>query len=141
MWEDVTEIARWLWEGFVTLFWRIGLIRLGVGGTAIAVVLLVIRRLLQGGPSRGGLALSPAARPLPAFEKLAAALEAAGWVRLTSEPLERFARRVDDGDEPWAPEVASALARYAELRYGGIGEERTIASRLDELATKIRPLT
>jgi hypothetical protein len=140
-WEHVTEIARWVWEGFVTLFWRIGLTRLGFGGTALAVVLILIRRLMQRGPSsRGGLTLSPAARPLPAFEKLAAALEAAGWVRLASEPLERFARRVDGGDEPWAPEVASALKRYAELRYGGIGEERTIAGRLDELATKIRPL-
>jgi hypothetical protein len=56
---------------------------------------------------------------------------------LGSQPLERFARRVDGAGEPWSADVAEALDRYAELRYGGIGEERTIAQRFEELAGKI----
>ena len=59
---------------------------------------------------------------------------------MPSEPLERFARRVDAAGEPWSADVAEALTRYAELRYGGIGEERTVASRLDALARKVTPL-
>ena len=70
-------------------------------------------------------------RPLPAFEALASALANAGFVRSASEPLERFARRVGGGGEPWSADVADALERYAQLRYGGIGEEHTVADRLD----------
>jgi len=52
------------------------------------------------------------------------------------EPLDASAARCAAGGEPWSPEVAAALARYAELRYGGIGEEHAVAQHLDELARK-----
>jgi hypothetical protein len=35
--------------------------------------------------------------------------------------------------------VADALSRYAELRYGGLGEEREVVRRLEELARKVAP--
>lgn len=138
-WDHTSEGLGWAWDRVVVTFWRIGLARLGFGAGAVAVVLLVVRRLMQrtakGSADQGFVA----ARPLPAFETLATALERAGWVRTASEPLERFARRVDDGGEPWSGDVADALARYAALRYGGVGEERTVAQRLAELARTIRP--
>ena len=139
-WDDGSEVAAWAWDRVVTAFWHIGLMHVGIGAGVIAVVLLVVRRFTQRGAKRGAGDLLVAARPLPAFESLATALERAGWVRTASEPLERFAGRVDRGGEPWSEDVADALVRYAELRYGGIGEERTIAQRLADLARKIRPL-
>lgn len=139
-WDHTSELLGWLWDRAVTTFWRVGLARFGFGATAFAVVLLVIRHFMQRGAKGGAGDLLVTARPLPAFEKLATALERAGWVRTASEPLERFARRLDGAGEPWAGDVAAALDRYAELRYGGVGEERTVAQRLDELARKIRPL-
>lgn len=139
-WDHGSEVLAWAWDRVVTMFWQIGLARIGLGAGAIAIVLLFVRRFMQRGAKRGAGAVLVAARPLPAFETLASALERAGWVRTASEPLERFATRVDGGGEPWSEDVAEALVRYAQLRYGGIGEERTIAQRLDELAQKIRPL-
>jgi len=140
-WDHGSEVLAWAWDRVVTLFWQIGLARAGLGAGAIAIVLLLVRRFMQRGAKRSDGDTFVAARPLPAFETLAAALERAGWVRTASEPLEHFATRVDGGGEPWSEDVAKALVRYAELRYGGIGEERTIAQRLEELARTIRPLT
>ena len=118
---------------------NIGLARAGIFSAIVAVVLIIVRRFLQRRAAAGSH-LTSASRPLPAFESLATALARAGWERVPSEPLERFARRVDSAGEPWSAEVADALTRYAALRYGGIGEERTVASRLDELARKLAPL-
>ena len=139
-WDDASELAAWLWDRTVTTFWQVGLARIGLGAGASAIVLLGVRRLMQRGTKSGGADLVMSGRPLPAFEGLAAALERAGWTRTASEPLERFARRVDDGAEPWCADVADALVRYAEHRYGGRGEERLIAERLEALTRRIRPL-
>ena len=140
-WEQASEVAAWAWDLTLAILWQIGLARFGLGAGAVAIVLLIVRRLIQG-RAKGGAEDGPAvARPPPAFETLATALARAGWVRTASEPLERFAVRVDDGGEPWASEVARALTSYAALRYGGVGEEPAILRRLTELARKIRPLT
>jgi hypothetical protein len=104
------------------------------------VVLILVRRFIQKRRAAGVSGVTAMSKPLPAFESLATALSRAGWERVPSEPLERFAKRVDAAGEPWSAEVAEALVRYAELRYGGVGEERTIASRLDELARKLTPI-
>ena len=140
-WENATEVLASSWDSVVITLWRFGLARTGLAAGALAIVLLVIRRFMQRGTKRGAGDVIVIARPLPAFETLATALERAGWVRTASEPLERFARRVDTGGEPWSGDVADALVRYAELRYGGLGEERTVVQRLDALARKIRPLS
>ncbi len=140
-WEQATEVAAWAWDRTVATFWQIGLARFGLGAGALAIVLLIIRRAMQGREKRGPDEGLTVARPLPAFETLATALARAGWVRTASEPLERFATRLDDGGEPWSSEVSRALISYAALRYGGVGEEPAVARRLAELARKIRPLT
>jgi transglutaminase-like putative cysteine protease len=131
------EAASWLKERAVVAFWKVGLARTGAGFAIIAAVLLLVRRYTRSrarGAATTTIATSP---PLPAFESLAGALDRAGWTRDASEPLERFAKRVHASDQPWSSEVADAMLRYADLRYGGIGEERAIAKRLDELARRI----
>lgn len=137
-WEDLGEALSFAWDRTLGFFANIGLARTGIFSGVVAVVLILVRRFTQ---RRGKAAegIAAASRPLPAFETLATALARAGWERVPSEPLERFARRLDAAGEPWSAEVADALARYAELRYGGLGEEHTVAERLDELARKVLP--
>ena len=137
-WDQAAEVVAWSWDRTIATFWKIGLARFGIGAGAAAVVLLIVRRLMQGRAKRGAENGPVLARPLPAFETLATALERAGWVRMASEPLERFAKRVDDGGEPWSREVAGVLSSYAALRYGGVGEERAVTKRLAELAGRVR---
>ena len=138
-WEHLSEALSFAFDRTIGFFVNIGLARAGIFSAIVAVVLIIVRRFLQRRAAAGSH-LTSASRPLPAFESLATALARAGWERVPSEPLERFARRVDSAGEPWSADVADALTRYAALRYGGIGEERTVASRLDELARKLAPL-
>ncbi|MGO8992089.1 MAG: transglutaminase domain-containing protein [Polyangiaceae bacterium] len=58
-------------------------------------------------------------RPLPFFATLASSLERVGLPREGSEPLERFARRVEGSGLPAA---AQLVDRYSALRYGGLGD-------------------
>ena len=137
-WDDVGEALSFGWDRSIGFIVNISLARAGIFFGVLAVALILLRRFLQ---RRGTKTerISAASRPLPAFETLATALARAGWERTPSEPLERFARRVDAAGEPWSKDVADALTRYAELRYGGIGEEQTVARRLDDLARKVAP--
>ena len=135
-WDDLGEAVSFGWDRSIGFIVNISLARAGISLGVLAAALIVVRRFLQRQTSTTDR-LSAASRPLPAFETLATALARAGWERTPSEPLERFARRVDAAGEPWSKDVADGLTRYAELRYGGIGEERTVAQRLDELARKV----
>jgi transglutaminase-like putative cysteine protease len=138
-WEHASEALSFAFDRTIGFFVNIGLARAGIFSGVMAVVLIVVRSFVQRRAAAASRSTS-GPTPLPAFESLATALSRAGWERVPSEPLERFAKRVDAAGEPWSREVAEALARYAALRYGGIGEERTVASRLDELARKLTPL-
>jgi transglutaminase-like putative cysteine protease len=139
-WEHLSEALSFAFDRTIAFFVDIGLARAGIFSAIVAVVLIIVRRFLQRRALRGASSLATSSKPLPAFESLATALSRAGLDRAASEPLERFAKRIVAAGEPWSPEVAEVLTRYAELRYGGIGEERTVASRLDELARKVTPL-
>jgi transglutaminase-like putative cysteine protease len=137
-WDHFSEAISFGWDRMIGFFTGFGLARTGISSGIVAVVLIIVRRFLQRRAMKT-VSVATTSRPLPAFETLAGALARAGWERVPSEPLERFARRVDAAGEPWSADVADALVRYAELRYGGIGEERTVAQRLDALARKIAP--
>jgi hypothetical protein len=132
----VAEAVSLVWDRSVSFVAHLGLLEAGVFFAFAAVVLIVIRRFSQ--RSRAvARADGPRVRPLPAFESLAAALEGVGLARAASEPLERFARRVRGGGEVWSVEVAEAVQRYAELRYGGLGEERTVVQELETVARRV----
>jgi transglutaminase-like putative cysteine protease len=135
-WNHVSEAVSFAWDRTVNSFVRLGLLGTGIMFAVAAVVLTIIRYFTQT-KRRATRVESATSRPLPAFETLSSALSEAGFVRSSSEPLERFARRVRSAGEPWAAEVAELLVRYAELRYGGIGEEHTVAVGLDTMARKV----
>jgi transglutaminase-like putative cysteine protease len=135
-WENLTEAISYGWDVTVRFIVDLGLLGVGTIFAVAAVVLLVIRRI-QRRRVKAAPEMTATSRPLPAFETLTTALAHVGWERPASEPLERFARRVDRSGEPWSSDVADALTRYAELRYGGLGEARSVARRLDEVARKV----
>ena len=137
-WESSIEVIAWSFDRVIAFFWNIGLLNGGILAGVLAIVLLVIRRLTQRSAKKTEADVLAIAKPHPAFEELATALARAGWVRTASEPLERFARRVRESDAPWAGAVATVLMRYAELRYGGIGETGSVARDLTERAAQVR---
>jgi transglutaminase-like putative cysteine protease len=141
LWDHVSELAAWAWDRTVTAFWHIRIVHVGIGAGALAVVLLIARQLTQERARKAAASERATSRPLPAFETLAAALERAGWGRSDAEPLERFAERLQACGEAWASDVARALVVYADLRYGGIGEEPLVSAQLDALAKKVPPGT
>jgi hypothetical protein len=65
-------------------------------------------------------------RPLPCFEELSAKLAATGFQRDESETIEAFASRIPIKD------AAGALMAYAALRYGGIGDENSVAAAAED---------
>lgn len=80
-------------------------------------------------------------RALPAFLALDDALTTAGHARDASEPLETFARRLSRLDVPWAEPVSRALLGYAGLRYGEVGDARTVVSDVERATQSVRSST
>ena len=66
--------------------------------------------------------------PLPCFERLTSSLARRGLSRAPSEPLFRFARRLE---EAGLTEAALLVERYAAMRYGGIGEASAVEADVD----------
>jgi protein-glutamine gamma-glutamyltransferase len=116
---------------------HLGKIALGAAALALGVVLLVRRLLLlrRGktiGPARG---LGAVESSPPSLARLFDALARAGLERSPSEPIERFAARLDAADRP-AP--AALLRRYAAQRYGGVGELAPLLAELDTCAAALK---
>lgn len=136
--QQIAETFGWWWDRTIAFFQRLGLFGTGMFFGVMAVVLIVIRRFMQGRKKAGGGVIDAASRPLPAFDALSEALSRAGLDREPSEPLERFARRVRAIESAWSAEVAGAILRYAEHRYGGVAEEREVARALEAAAKQAR---
>ncbi|MBS2012164.1 MAG: DUF3488 domain-containing protein [Deltaproteobacteria bacterium] len=132
--QHATEALSWWWDRTIAFFQRLGLLGTGLFFGAAAVVLIVIRRFMQGRRKGHGDVVDAASRPLPAFEALSVALERVGLERAPSEPLERFARRVAAAETSWAEDVSRVIVMYAEHRYGGALEEEKVASELTRAA-------
>lgn len=121
----------------------IGRVTLGQWGAALAaalVVLYVVREISRRAARRrrsGSEVFGAHAPSLPAFDALAAELEAAGHGRVASEPIESFARRITALDTAWSTSVADALVRYAALRYGDRGDEREVVRAMEQAARAI----
>jgi hypothetical protein len=73
--------------------------------------------------------------PLPCFERLVASLAAQGVMRGPSEPLERFASRLDGAQ---LSEAARLVERYAALRYGGLGERGSLEADVERFVRSLR---
>jgi transglutaminase-like putative cysteine protease len=75
--------------------------------------------------ARSGERVDP---PLPCFERLTSSLARRGVARAPSEPLFRFAARLDDAG---LSDAARLVERYAAMRYGGIGEPGAVEADVD----------
>jgi Transglutaminase-like superfamily len=114
-------------------------------GFALVVGALGAQRLAQLVFARRATRARAAARgaSLPEFVALEGSLARAGHARDPSEPIESFARRlsaqgVDGSGAPlWRADVATALLGYADLRYGGVGDEALVAATLTRAASRV----
>lgn len=112
-------------------------VSLGMGFVALGVAFLAVRRGLAAWRRRRPRIATEMPRALSSYDDLENALRRAGLRRKASEPLERFAQRVEGGSEGWAADVGLAIRRYAKLRYGGAGTEREVAAELEAVARRV----
>lgn len=136
--ENLGDAAALAWSAVRTFLEELGPLGIvAIGAVALAVwfgVRVALERLLR---HRRVRRMPAGERPLPCYERLTTALAGAGVSRGDAEPLESFALRVAGRSEPWAPEVAAAVASYAALRYGGIGDEAAVATTLENVAARV----
>ncbi len=120
---------------------------MGAGSTAmltLAAALLVAwlswRAWRQRGAREEAVTALATLRPLPCLDALSDALSGAGVTRGGAETLERFAARVAESELPDAvrSDAASALRRYAALRYGEQGDEAEVARAMVVAAERVR---
>jgi len=90
-----------------------------------AAVRLLRSRTARIARERDGERVDP---PLPCFERLAASLAGRGLGRASSEPLDRFARRLEAAG---LVDAAALVDRYAAIRYGGIGERAALETDVE----------
>jgi len=136
-WEHVAEALSFAWDRMVAFFVKLGLLGAGLLSGALAIVLLGVRWIQQRRRRGTARPLASTSRPLPAFESLAAALARTGLPRDPSEPLERYARRVDASGTSFARDAASAITLYAEHRYGGIQDEADVVRTLETVSSRV----
>lgn len=78
-------------------------------------------------------------RALPCFEELTELLARHGLKRAAAEPIERFARRIEQTDAAgprWREEATKLLRAYAALRYGGVGDESELVGAIQRLRAR-----
>jgi transglutaminase-like putative cysteine protease len=108
---------------------------------AAATGLLVLVRWLRTRAGRRGRALGDTAAgdgPLACFDRLTRALAHRGLERAPHESLDAFVARLEAAE---LAEAASLIARYAALRYGGIGDEPEIARDMDRYSSAFSSLS
>lgn len=105
----------------------------------VAVLLgvgIAVRQIRRRRPAaRRAAALAPEAPPPAELEALLAALARRRLARGMAEPLEGFARRLEAAG---LGEAATAIDRYAALRYGGIGDPQDVLAALSATAARLR---
>lgn len=137
--DAATDAMLYAIERAAAALGRVTLAEWGIGlGAALALLYAIrtISRLAQKRRPRAGATLTTTPA-LPAFDLLESRLVAAGHARAESEPVESFARRIVALEAPWSDAAADALARYAELRYGDVGDEEEVVRALDRAARAV----
>jgi transglutaminase-like putative cysteine protease len=114
---------------------HLGKIALGAAALAIGAIVLLRRLLRRDKSARRARPLDAAESAPPSLARLFEALARAGLERSPSEPIERFAGRLDAAAHP-AP--AALLRRYAAQRYGGVGELAPLLTELDACAAALK---
>lgn len=140
--QNAPHTTRWLSAvlDVASVWWsralgRVTVLDLVYAGLAVIAIGLVIRRVRQMPRGRRErLAVAHRAPPPPSLLRLLDALGKRGARRAESEPIERFAARIE-GD---AAEAAALLVRWAALRYGGLGDADALARETDACVEKLR---
>ena len=138
--DNLGDLVSVAWERVALAIARLG--PLGTVGVLLGVIALLfgVRSASRGLRRRleRNKAASSNALPLPCFEALTEALASTGHERDPSEPLEAFARRLAALGSPWATDASRVILLYAELRYGNIGDERSVSRDVDAVTRAIR---
>lgn len=107
--------------------------QLGVALVALALLWALVRAAQnRAAAAQKETTVDATDRPLPCFQRLASTLERAGIIRGASESLDRFAKRVDQAG---LGEAAQLVARYAALRYGGVGDPSALEADVDRFVS------
>lgn len=138
--DNVTDVLSSALDVVVVTLTRLGTFGITLILVAIIVVLLFVRWIDQRLHARRGRRKLAAERslPLPCFEALTDALARTGHVRDEAEPVETFAHRLASFGASWSSEVATALASYTQLRYGGIGSEAVVVELVERATRAVR---
>ncbi|MEP7123782.1 MAG: transglutaminase domain-containing protein [Byssovorax sp.] len=128
-------VAKWVATADAATGGNLGKITLGAAALGLGLVLAVRRFLRRARTTKSTRRIEPAERPHPSLARLFEALARRGLDRSPSEPIERFATRLDAADHP-AP--AALLRRYAAQRYGGVGALEPLLGELDACAAQLK---
>jgi protein-glutamine gamma-glutamyltransferase len=128
-------VAAWLARADTATGGNLGKLTLGAAALGLGVFLLARRLLRRGSIVKKTIRLDPGDRPHPNLARLLDALAREGLDRKPSEPLERFAGRLDAADRAGP---AALLRRYAAQRYGGVGELPPLLGELDACAEQLK---
>ena len=127
-------VASWLIKGDVATGGHLGMLTIGATALLLGVVLAIRRWRRRATTTKTAPRASVADRPHPSLARLFDALARKGLERSPSEPIERFARRLDAAAHPGPAEL---LRRYAAQRYGGLGAIEPLLSELEACAAKV----
>jgi protein-glutamine gamma-glutamyltransferase len=128
-------VASWMTRADTASGGNLGKLTAGVVALGLGVLLAVRRFLRRKTTVKTSRSLAPIDRPHPSLARLFDALARRGLERSPSEPIERFAARLDLADHP-AP--AALLRRYAAQRYGGVGALDPLLGELDACAAQLK---
>ena len=129
----LTDFVQTAWAFIIGLTLTQILIALAVLVPLFLVVRLLRRR--RRGASRGAGILDQVEGPLECLVTLLDALARRGVSRSPSEPLSRFATRVEGAGYAAA---ADLVAAYSALRYGGVGDVGKLRRAMEGCADEVR---
>ena len=128
-------VAKWVAKADAASGGNLGKLTLGAAALGLGAFLALRRVLRRGSTTKTSRHLDAVERPHPSLARLEGALARRGLERSPSEPIERFAARLDAASHP-AP--AALLRRYAAQRYGGVGALEPLLGELDACAARLK---
>lgn len=130
------DLAGALWSRAAASAPPLGSRHIAIGIAAAVAARLLARRIRRraGRADPGGAAAPPFEPPPPSFARLLEALARRGLPRAPTEPLERFAGRVEAAG---LGDAAALVRRHAALRYGGLGDAAALDAAMDGCAERL----
>lgn len=123
------DLGGTAWAAFLSWLDRRTWTEMGLGASVVLLTPIALRWLIGRRRRREEDDLD---RPLPCFEELTTLLARYGITPRRSETIEQQARRVETAELPEDLRAAAAglLRRYAALRYGRVGESRSLDAEI-----------